>query len=375
MNILCHLPPGANYGNQQGPEISLPATWSARYGVDSEAQADYLLQNTPAHAAYVDNGSARLRILSGDPFRSSVIMPGGEVFRLSSARWMESPLKQISSELPLQLLDALCNRPYSFGRMENVSTSDEGICYCYLDPRYRIIFDLHPDKTGKFFLASVVFPDVVYNHPELSSPPLRNEVQLANLVLSATTLIHIRKYVYKPNFKSSNKCSAKRDYGYELARMDNAHQETAKMRAEMQVHPKEKWGEIAYHVLVGHNCLELVFAAHFYISLLQGQAKPVFIGNSHTILGVGEVPEDLPVDMKEWPQDLAVCDPWANISCLARDYPDEFKNKMEKWTADGKRIFGLKNKGLISPNDPTWIQNVLEGEKALNIDTSPLAEI
>ncbi|PHM39420.1 hypothetical protein Xmau_02762 [Xenorhabdus mauleonii] len=47
--------------------------------------------------------------------------------------------------------------------------------------------------------------------------------------------------------------------------------------------------------------------------------------------------------------DIWICDPWANIACLLRDYPFEWKVKMRKWNERGKLLtyFGK----TLSPTD------------------------
>lgn len=69
-------------------------------------------------------------------------------------------------------------------------------------------------------------------------------------------------------------------------------------------------------------------------------------------------------DMRQWPAHLAVCDPWANIACLAHDYPERFVAKMEKWAQDKKAI--AFEEAWIQPNSPHWISAVLDGPKPVN---------
>jgi hypothetical protein len=45
-----------------------------------------------------------------------------------------------------------------------------------------------------------------------------------------------------------------------------------------------------------------------------------------------------PMDFAQWNVDAAICDPWANLCCWARDYPNEWRYKMRKWERDGKKV-------------------------------------
>jgi hypothetical protein len=47
---------------------------------------------------------------------------------------------------------------------------------------------------------------------------------------------------------------------------------------------------------------------------------------------------NLKTNFNDWPAEIYVCDPWANISCRASDYPLQFQQKMVKWSGDGKRV-------------------------------------
>lgn len=369
MDIRFMLNPSSKcYENAHEPLRNPSIRRHAPYGNNNAAQEtrspshEPAQHMTPAHVAYLNNGSARLRILSQDPFRSSVTMPGGEVFRLSSTRWIStSPLEKMLPGMTKRLLASLHNNSFSFERREGISTDINGICY--LSQEHAVVLDLHPDRTGKFLLAAVTLPDMVFTHPTLFE---HRPSQQCNLAIAEEALIHIRKYVYKPNFKSANKFSAKRDHGYETQRTSNAAKEIEMIRAL----PREERGGFSY-TADGHNCTDLVYAAHFWISLKGWLAKPVYISDAHAILLVGDIPENLPSDMKEWPENFAVCDPWANICCPSKDYPEEFKKKMGKWEKDGKKIT-MDGENFISPTDPGWIRKVVESEKSIiNLAINP----
>jgi hypothetical protein len=314
----------------------------------------------PSFAAFLNNGSEKVRQLSKDPFRSSVAMPWGETLRLSSAKWLTtSPLEQAHPGLADKLLDELRTSSFSLEKQDDLTASAEDGRIYYRSPKHDAVLELCPDKTGKFALASVSLSGMTCNNPSLTRPRLDDPIHEHNLAAAEETLIHIRTNVYKPNFKSSNKKSAKRDEDYETKRIANAGFEVDWIR----VTPQEQRGAVAYTAR-GHNCTDLVYAAHFFSSSKGISAKPVYM-DGHAVLVIGDNPPDpLPADMKEWPAHLTICDPWANIACLATDYPSRFTEKMEKWESEGKTI-QITGTDFISPNDPEWKRNVLEGKKDL----------
>ena len=80
----------------------------------------------------------------------------------------------------------------------------------------------------------------------------------------------------------------------------------------------------------------------------------------HTFTIVGTVdPAFVEVPLDQWPPHLFVCDPWANISCAVPDYPLQFRERLEKWARDGKRLW-LGN-AWSSPMSP----DLLSGAHAL----------
>ncbi|PWU10868.1 MAG: hypothetical protein C5B47_01555 [Verrucomicrobia bacterium] len=47
-----------------------------------------------------------------------------------------------------------------------------------------------------------------------------------------------------------------------------------------------------------------------------------------------------PKDFSDWNEDAIIVDAWANISCPAREYPQEWAKQMQKWSALGKLVNG-----------------------------------
>jgi hypothetical protein len=68
-----------------------------------------------------------------------------------------------------------------------------------------------------------------------------------------------------------------------------------------------------------------------------------------------------PTDFEDWAETAWICDPWANIACAARDYPQRWTQKMNKWSFQGKRL--VSRRGPFSPADRDWITAVGELRK------------
>jgi hypothetical protein len=60
-----------------------------------------------------------------------------------------------------------------------------------------------------------------------------------------------------------------------------------------------------------------------------------------------------------------VCDPWASIVCSARDYPTQWKAKMEKWSGAGKKI--LQAGKITDPLDTSISETIAANQLRANI--------
>jgi len=110
------------------------------------------------------------------------------------------------------------------------------------------------------------------------------------------------------------------------------------------------------------NCGGQSRAAQDYLAVtfpkVQTSIALLRVDHCFTIVGtVDPVFVDAPLD--QWPSHLFVCDPWANICCPAPDYPLRFRERMEKWARDGKRL--LLGDAWSSPMSP----DLLSGAHAL----------
>lgn len=189
-----------------------------------------------------------------------------------------------------------------------------------------------------------------------------------NLGLAQKALLYIRTTIYaKENgsYKSFNKATAAEDeISNERLRLAHATRIAWEYNHFSPVAAPQEFSEVIWKSK-SHNCDALAHAAEDYIEHLNPSSpvsKLMFLGR-HTATIIGVVPPELmQSDMTLWPSDVAVCDPWANIACLAKDYPDQFKKKMEKWEA-GKKM--IQHAGQwISPLDASWT-GMINGQKAI----------
>ncbi len=181
-----------------------------------------------------------------------------------------------------------------------------------------------------------------------------------NLGIASVMLSAIRQHYYhKGNYKSDNKYHTRADEEAETERLLNA-------KADIEKVLKEGASPLSVR---GHNCGQLLDIAKAY-----GEANGWSVhgvgtgptGELHGFAVIGLRPEQLPDDFSQWPEDLAICDPWANIACAARDYPAAFEAKMQKWANAGKEIFDGDRDDWVQATDADWISAVLHGPKTLD---------
>lgn len=75
---------------------------------------------------------------------------------------------------------------------------------------------------------------------------------------------------------------------------------------------------------------------------------------AHALIAVGEIePELAYLPLGEWPEHIQICDPWANTTCSAPEYPEKFLEKMDKWQKDNKILLDDKEE-WISATNKNW---------------------
>jgi hypothetical protein len=75
------------------------------------------------------------------------------------------------------------------------------------------------------------------------------------------------------------------------------------------------------------------------IDLVDGDHSLVAVGRVKTINGQDTNLQDLAT----WGDAAFICDPWTNIACLAKDYPQRWNEKMDKWQKRGLQIGYFEN--------------------------------
>lgn len=187
----------------------------------------------------------------------------------------------------------------------------------------------------------------------------RRQAQSEAQAAVTDVLKFVRKTYYKPNLKSGNK--VKGDGGpEEMDRQEKATLEVERMRLQANPLAAAKDGK-------AHQCQELALLAMHHLQERGLEAQILELGGddeavAHNVAIIGQAPDPLPADMRNWPVDVYVCDPWSNIACSVRDYPAEFTRKMQKWEDAGKLV-GFQTKGFVLPTDRAWVNDVLHGEK------------
>lgn len=97
-------------------------------------------------------------------------------------------------------------------------------------------------------------------------------------------------------------------------------------------------------VLAGNagNCFELVCAAARCLAGFEEGPRwnlVSLVRADHSFAVIAPPVADrcnlYPSLMEEWPEDSAVCDPWMDIACRARDYPEHFVSRLKNYANIG----------------------------------------
>jgi hypothetical protein len=113
------------------------------------------------------------------------------------------------------------------------------------------------------------------------------------------------------------------------------------------------------------NCTEYAAIAWKYLVSKEVQAHIVGLeGDGDHAFAVAGLKQPPPRDFAEWGEDVWICDPWANICCLAADYPTAWNDRMRHWENKGKMILG-KDGEPIAPTSHAWLNSIQHCEKAI----------
>lgn len=164
----------------------------------------------------------------------------------------------------------------------------------------------------------------------------------------------VRQRFYRGSLKSSNKRHLRVHAEIERQRINHSAYEIWRVRQQRQLPWESK----------GFNCLELVNIGLQY-AYNKGWATQGVGTATHVFIAVGPLAtsSELPDAFEQWPEQIAICDPWTNISCPAREYPLRFREKMSKWSQAGKQVFIDDSKTWVDPCDTHWIDSVLQQKK------------
>ena len=138
-----------------------------------------------------------------------------------------------------------------------------------------------------------------------------------------------------------------------------------------KVHPVQSRrcleGKIAYGAAVlaagVGNCGELASACGWYLytqHCCRGFSIVTYPKGDHSFVALGQDVHSsgyFPPRFADWNQDAVICDPWADIACLARDYPARWRARMSNWQIMHRDINGKR------PLSPCWY-NMVDRSKA-----------
>lgn len=94
-------------------------------------------------------------------------------------------------------------------------------------------------------------------------------------------------------------------------------------------------------VVRGHvgNCYDMACAAAFYLEKKSVEYTIMqFPEGDHTILVLGQPRGVYPDRFEAWAADAVICDPWADIACLAHEYPLRWKARLMNWHIMGLTV-------------------------------------
>jgi hypothetical protein len=125
-----------------------------------------------------------------------------------------------------------------------------------------------------------------------------------------------------------------------------------------------QYGEACISRGIG-NCLEYSCVVAKYLQKAKENLDLViFEGGDHIFVAIGQPrPGDgrYPTDFSTWAADAAICDAWADIACLATQFPARWKARMTNWDSIRLQLAKVGG-GFISPTDTYWYDAVDRGK-------------
>ncbi len=120
------------------------------------------------------------------------------------------------------------------------------------------------------------------------------------------------------------------------------------------------------------NCLEFSCGVAHFVDTMKKKDRPafdlVYLGgqHDHVFVVLGQSPPDhqgkYPLDFANWDADAAVCDAWADIACLARDFADRWKQRMRNWKSANLQLAKV-GAGFVDATDPSWLDAMDDADK------------
>ncbi|MCC7198536.1 MAG: hypothetical protein IT483_03405 [Gammaproteobacteria bacterium] len=114
-----------------------------------------------------------------------------------------------------------------------------------------------------------------------------------------------------------------------------------------------EYAAVAWKFLIGKGALAHVVG-------LQGDKGD----HAFAVVGLKQSP---PKDFANWGADVWICDPWANVCCLAAGYPAAWNEKMRHWSErQHKKIINGKEEH-VDPMDHGWLNSITSCQKVIRV--------
>ena len=204
--------------------------------------------------------------------------------------------------------------------------------------------------------------------PDLSDRMSENEQYAKSL------LIAVREEIYKKGDKSSNKlrpCPPGMDkHQWEEKDKERRSKADAEVRRVRAIGSKSFFDFLRIQNTVegrAHNCGDLSYAG---IGILDAaginDTHMVIFGESeHAVILIGKLPpKGLSLTMEDWPSHLAICDPWGNVACSAKEFIPAYIKKMQKWMKEGKEVYDSYKK-VWTPAFYPDLEKELKGQRII----------
>jgi len=191
---------------------------------------------------------------------------------------------------------------------------------------------------------------------------------MSNETLCTNALAHARSAL-KPNKPANKSSKSGTDRQWQavkvLDRMQQAYKQTTTDKSKpfpqryspfiLSLDPSDRAGNCTeYAALACAHVLDNGGLGSMF-ALLEADHVACLVGDSEA--------RDEFTSWQDFPNDVWVCDPWANIACRAIEYGDAFAAKIKKWYAAGKAIMETGVDEISSDKRDRLVEALKTGRK------------